>query len=127
MRNLVRRYITQVQTIKINKKQRNSKQIKTKKLKRGNHAQFGQEIHYAGTQNKMNKKYRILFVLLFLMQKQRIAENEGVTEDDVNEIKNDISAFRLSFSFWSELIHLSFFIATFLMAEKISTNSNFQI
>ena len=61
------------------------------------------------------------------MQKQRIAENEGVTEDDVNEIKNDISAFRLSFSFWSELIHLSFFIATFLMAEKISTKSNFQI
>ena len=25
---------------------------------------------------------------------QRKAENEGVTEDDVNEIKNDISAFR---------------------------------
>ena len=27
-------------------------------------------------------------------QEQRKAENEGVTEDDVNEIKNDISAFR---------------------------------
>ena len=68
-----------------------------------------------------------VFHFSLFLQKQRIAENEGVTEDDVNEIKNDISAFRLSFSFWSELIHLSFFIATFLMAEKISTNSNFQI
>ena len=29
-----------------------------------------------------------------LIQEQRKAENEGVTEDDVNEIKNDISAFR---------------------------------
>ena len=29
-----------------------------------------------------------------LFQEQRKAENEGVTEDDVNEIKNDISAFR---------------------------------
>ena len=29
-----------------------------------------------------------------LYQEQRKAENEGVTEDDVNEIKNDISAFR---------------------------------
>ena len=28
------------------------------------------------------------------VQEQRKAENEGVTEDDVNEIKNDISAFR---------------------------------
>ena len=61
------------------------------------------------------------------MQKQRIAENEGVTEDDVNEIKNDISAFRLSFSFWSELIHLSFFIATFLMAEKYPPTATFKI
>ena len=31
-----------------------------------------------------------------LFQEQRKAENEGVTEDDVNEIKNDISAFRFS-------------------------------
>ena len=29
-----------------------------------------------------------------MTQEQRKAENEGVTEDDVNEIKNDISAFR---------------------------------
>ena len=29
-----------------------------------------------------------------VLQEQRKAENEGVTEDDVNEIKNDISAFR---------------------------------
>ena len=41
------------------------------------------------------------FVLKFVdndihlcLQEQRKAENEGVTEDDVNEIKNDISAFR---------------------------------
>ena len=30
----------------------------------------------------------------YVTQEQRKAENEGVTEDDVNEIKNDISAFR---------------------------------
>ena len=30
----------------------------------------------------------------YVTQQQRKAENEGVTEDDVNEIKNDISAFR---------------------------------
>ena len=34
---------------------------------------------------------------VFLDQEQRKAENEGVTEDDVNEIKNDISAFRSVF------------------------------
>ena len=34
--------------------------------------------------------------LTFTFQEQRKAENEGVTEDDVNEIKNDISAFRLA-------------------------------
>ena len=34
----------------------------------------------------------------FFDQEQRKAENEGVTEDDVNEIKNDISAFRCSSS-----------------------------
>ena len=31
---------------------------------------------------------------IYLSQEQRKSENEGVTEDDVNEIKNDISAFR---------------------------------
>ena len=30
----------------------------------------------------------------YVTQEQQKAENEGVTEDDVNEIKNDISAFR---------------------------------
>ena len=30
----------------------------------------------------------------YVTQEQRKAESEGVTEDDVNEIKNDISAFR---------------------------------
>ena len=30
----------------------------------------------------------------YVTQEQRKVENEGVTEDDVNEIKNDISAFR---------------------------------
>ena len=30
----------------------------------------------------------------YVTQEQRKAENERVTEDDVNEIKNDISAFR---------------------------------
>ena len=30
----------------------------------------------------------------YVTLEQRKAENEGVTEDDVNEIKNDISAFR---------------------------------
>ncbi len=30
----------------------------------------------------------------YVTQEQRKSENEGVTEDDVNEIKNDISAFR---------------------------------
>ena len=30
----------------------------------------------------------------YVTQEQRKADNEGVTEDDVNEIKNDISAFR---------------------------------
>ena len=39
--------------------------------------------------------YKSLKLILFHVKKQRIAENEGVTEDDVNEIKNDISAFRL--------------------------------
>lgn len=33
----------------------------------------------------------------YVTQEQRKAENEGVTEDDVNEIKNDISAFRFEF------------------------------
>ena len=54
MRNLVRRYVTQVL--------------------------------------KMTRKETVLTTLL--IQEQRKAENEGVTEDDVNEIKNDISAFR---------------------------------
>ena len=30
----------------------------------------------------------------YVTQEQRKAESQGVTEDDVNEIKNDISAFR---------------------------------
>ena len=30
----------------------------------------------------------------YVTQEQRKSENQGVTEDDVNEIKNDISAFR---------------------------------
>ena len=37
-----------------------------------------------------------------LIQEQRKAENEGVTEDDVNEIKNDISAFRLNHDYGND-------------------------
>ena len=67
MRNLVRRYVTQVN-------HRIMKRIMTK--------------------CKSNDEVPVVDNSLF--QEQRKAENEGVTEDDVNEIKNDISAFRFS-------------------------------
>lgn len=35
----------------------------------------------------------------YVTQEQRKAESQGVTEDDVNEIKNDISAFRFCTNF----------------------------
>merc|ERR1719474_2341806 len=44
-----------------------------------------------------DKKYQAIMrnlVRRYVTQEQRKAENEGVTEDDVNEIKNNISAFR---------------------------------
>ena len=70
MRNLVRRYVTQVN-------HRIMKRIMTK--------------------CKSNDVVPLETVVdNSLFQEQRKAENEGVTEDDVNEIKNDISAFRFS-------------------------------
>eukprot|EP00095_Tigriopus_kingsejongensis_P000849 maker-scaffold1971_size23625-snap-gene-0.2 protein:Tk00849 transcript:maker-scaffold1971_size23625-snap-gene-0.2-mRNA-1 annotation:"transient receptor potential-gamma protein isoform x7" len=68
--------------------------------------------HYgAGTKKEMTRKkvrqaserdfkYQAIMknlVRRYVTQEQRKAENEGVTEDDVNEIKNDISAFRFEF------------------------------
>merc|ERR1719471_2074620 len=47
--------------------------------------------------SERDKKYQEIMrnlVRRYVTQEQRKAENEGVTEDDVNEIKNDISAFR---------------------------------
>merc|ERR1719233_1109168 len=47
--------------------------------------------------SERDKKYQAIMrnlVRCYVTQEQRKAENEGVTEDDVNEIKNDISAFR---------------------------------
>ena len=37
----------------------------------------------------------------YVTQEQRKAESQGVTEDDVNEIKNDISAFRFETCSWA--------------------------
>merc|ERR1719193_1556393 len=48
-------------------------------------------------EQERDKKYQAIMrnlVRRYVTQEQRKAENEGVTEDDVNEIKNDISAFR---------------------------------
>ena len=49
--------------------------------------------------NKTNNPFCVQAIMRnlvrrYVTQEQRKAENEGVTEDDVNEIKNDISAFR---------------------------------
>ena len=70
MRNLVRRYVTQVNH---------------------NHEENNDEVQ---EQRRGSSGETVVDKSLF--QEQRKAENEGVTEDDVNEIKNDISAFRFS-------------------------------
>ena len=44
------------------------------------------DLRYHGVMRNLVRRY--------VTQEQRKAESEGVTEDDVNEIKNDISAFR---------------------------------
>ena len=70
MRNLVRRYVTQVNQ---------------------DHEENNDEVQ---EQRWGSSGETVVDNSLF--QEQRKAENEGVTEDDVNEIKNDISAFRFS-------------------------------
>ena len=52
-----------------------------------------QEVKVAETSTEWRRQMMKAITVL-PTQEQRKAENEGVTEDDVNEIKNDISAFR---------------------------------
>jgi len=56
--------------------------MKTRKVKQ----EMERDIKYQAIMRNLVRRY--------VTQEQRKAENEGVTEDDVNEIKNDISAFR---------------------------------
>lgn len=59
--------------------------LKTKKVRQASERDF----KYQAIMKNLVRRY--------VTQEQRKAENEGVTEDDVNEIKNDISAFRFEF------------------------------
>ena len=45
----------------------------------------------------MEQKYQRVMnnlIMRYLLHRQKTEENKGVTEDDLNEIKGDISAFR---------------------------------
>jgi hypothetical protein len=48
----------------------------------------------------------------YVTQEQRKAESQGVTEDDVNEIKNDISAFRSIEIFEVKIFYILRFICS---------------
>ena len=81
MRNLVRRYVTQV--LKMMRKEA----VLTTLLIQEHFHTFTLSLSHIHT-------FTFTTFTTLLIQEQRKAENEGVTEDDVNEIKNDISAFR---------------------------------
>ena len=81
MRNLVRRYVTQVR--KLTRKET----VLTTLLIQEHFHTFTLSLSHIHT-------FTFTTFTTLLIQEQRKAENEGVTEDDVNEIKNDISAFR---------------------------------
>lgn len=64
--------------------------------------------------NEREVKYQTVIrelVKRYIMKRQQKDQTEGVTEDDLNEIKQDISAFRYEiFSKKKHLVHLLCFV-----------------